>query len=151
MEKYDVYIYENGDVTRFVNNKVRKLAHLFCRAGYPRVQPVFKGKRFNLSIHRLIAEAFIPNPENKAEVNHKDGNKKNFSLANLEWSTKQENMTHALNTGLWKRENGGRPYDQAKLKRDEEIMRMFSAGLTRREISNHLGVHYANVSRIVRK
>lgn len=52
-----------------------------------------KGKHYNL--HRLIAILFIPNPENKKTVNHKDGNKLNMSLDNLEWATQSENNQHA--------------------------------------------------------
>lgn len=51
--------------------------------------------------HRYLAQKYIPNPENKPEVNHKDGNKSNYDLSNLEWVTKKENRQHANEMGLW--------------------------------------------------
>lgn len=51
-------------------------------------------------VHRLLAMKFIPQPEGKTQVNHKDGNKLNNSLDNLEWVTQAENLHHAMDTGL---------------------------------------------------
>ena len=57
-------------------------------------------------VHRLVASAFIPNTENKPQVNHMDGCKPNNCANNLEWSTQQENMDHAVGLGLMAKQRG---------------------------------------------
>ena len=58
------------------------------------------GKQKNCRVHRLVAEHFLPNPDNMKEVNHKDGNKDNNRADNLEWCTRSHNVKHSFDTGL---------------------------------------------------
>lgn len=64
--------------------------------GYMYVQLSKNGKTCPKHVHRLVAEAFIPNPENKPTVNHKNGNKADNSVENLEWATYTENNIHSI-------------------------------------------------------
>jgi hypothetical protein len=73
--------------------------------GYWVVELWEKGKRSKKLVHRLVAEAFIPNPEGKPLVNHIDADKGNCKLENLEWVTAYENMVHARNLGLYNWKN----------------------------------------------
>ena len=87
-------ITEQGEV---YNNKTKRyLKHSTSNTGYLTVY--VDGK--NRLLHRLLAETFIPNPDNLPCVNHKDGNKLNNDLSNLEWCTYSHNNKHAYKTGL---------------------------------------------------
>ncbi|MBR1146665.1 NUMOD4 domain-containing protein [Bradyrhizobium sp. AUGA SZCCT0431] len=68
--------------------------------GYVVTSFYIDGKMKLVKLHRLLAMAFIPNPENKPQVNHKNGVKHDNTLSNLEWATGKENMRHAIATGL---------------------------------------------------
>lgn len=76
------------------------LRQTLSNSGYYFVGLSVNGKLKNPSVHRLIAIAFKPNPENKPDVNHIDGVKTNNLLSNLEWATKSENGIHAFRLGL---------------------------------------------------
>jgi hypothetical protein len=87
-----------GNMTR--KGQLRK-PHITPK-GYLRVQLTKDGEAHNYQVHRLVALAFIPNPDNKPEVNHRNGNKRDNYVGNLEWSTGSENQTHAYQMGLKK-------------------------------------------------
>lgn len=86
----------------FYYQKEKILKQTFTTTGYKKVELSKEGKRKSLKVHRLVAIAFIPNPLNKEEVNHIDGNKINNNVDNLEWVTSSENSIHAIETGLKK-------------------------------------------------
>lgn len=69
--------------------------------GYHRVTATIEGEKHTYKLHREVAKAFIPNPNNLPQVNHKDGNKENNNVANLEWVTNRDNAQHAIANGLW--------------------------------------------------
>lgn len=89
----DYYISKDGRVYSFKSKTILK--GWIYRDGYRRYDLKINGKKFKKAAHRLVAKAFLPNPENKEYVNHKDLDKLNNSLSNLEWVTPSENNLHA--------------------------------------------------------
>jgi hypothetical protein len=85
--------------------------------GYVQLGVFLNGKSKQLSVHRLVAKAFISNPENKPQVNHKNGIKTDNRVENLEWATAQENMNHAKENNLLPSQSGSgsNVYDWAKV------------------------------------
>ena len=81
--------------------KGRVLSQQISKDGYLHCMISIDGIAMLKSVHRLVALAFIPNPDNKPDVNHIDGNKTNNEVTNLEWVTKSENMQHAKQHDLW--------------------------------------------------
>ncbi len=93
-------ISSKGEVYSIDNN--RYLAPVKSYYGYHQVTLCYQKKRSTRLIHRLVADAFIPNLQNKPQINHIDGNKFNNSVENLEWVTSKENIKHSIDTGLTK-------------------------------------------------
>lgn len=88
---------ENGIVR---NDNTNKILSQRIQQGYCHVGLTINGKAKSCRVHRLVAQAFIPNPENKPYVNHIDGIRSNNNVENLEWCTPKENTQHAVKTGL---------------------------------------------------
>lgn len=116
-----IKVSEDGKIYTFDHNVIRKNGRLDNRKGkqlrpgidkygYERVVLTKNGIRKTYSVHKLVALAFIPNPENKKTINHKDGNKRNNNVSNLEWATEKENQIHKWENGFanYKRDERGR-------------------------------------------
>lgn len=131
----------NGEETQYSvsnegqvrNDNTNYLLSLTLSQGYRHVGLTINQKPKNCRVHRLVAEAFIPNPENKPYVNHIDGNRQNNNVNNLEWVTPQENIAHAHQTGLVKKTKG-RPVIQYSLN-GEEMITFVSAAEAERQLN----------------
>lgn len=96
----DYYISDNGDVVSYKNGSKVYLTKCKDNYGYYVVALFNKYGRKTKKVHRLVALAFVSNPQNKETVNHINGIKTDNRVLNLEWSTSKENTEHANNTGL---------------------------------------------------
>lgn len=93
--------YRVSDKGRVLNVWTDKILKINTKPKYSQVGLVNdEGITKCLLVHRLVAQAFIPNPDNKPTVNHKNGDKHDNDVDNLEWATQQENVNHAFETGL---------------------------------------------------
>lgn len=105
-------------------------------------------------VHRLVAEAFIENPDKKPTVNHIDGNRGNNNIDNLEWATQKEQMRHAIDTKLLVNPAGHDCYnaklspEDVKYIREHYIPRHPLYGT--RQLGKQFGVHHTKISKVVR-
>ena len=90
-------LYKISSYGRVLSKRRNKVMKLNLRKNYLRVGFHKDNINYCFQVHRLVAQAFIPNPHNKEEVNHIDCNKQNNVVSNLEWVTHEENMNHACN------------------------------------------------------
>lgn len=119
--------------------------------GYRYIKLCSNGVPRNHYVHILMAQAFLPNPENKPQVNHIDGVKSANRIDNLEWATLSENMLHAADMGLTKvkgEENSMSRYTCVEIL---EIRRLFAEGHNQRAIGRRFGMSFANVNRVIHR
>lgn len=112
------------------------------------------GKTFTKKVHRLIAKAFIPNPENKPQVNHKNGNRIDFRIGNLYWGNQRENMEDTKRHGtLIQHGEKGELNGASKLNNLNvlEIKKLLSLGENIKKIADMFKVHSCTIYRIKNK
>lgn len=108
-----------------------------CFLGYLCVRMMRHRKGNYKGVHRIVAQAFIPNPENKPQVNHIDFNKENNRVTNLEWCTQFENNRHTV--------NHGRKYT---ILRKEDVLFIRSSPLKQKELAEMFKVHWRTIQEV---
>lgn len=146
-------ISNKGNVVSYQKSKNGRLLKPDVVKGHLRVSLTMECGLKKFFVHRLVAQAFIPNPENKPQVNHIDGDKRNNVVENLEWCTPSENTQHAYDNGLNDEALGSRHWN-ASLSKDIVlgIRRDYSVGDTSyNKLSLKYGVSKRTIGRIVNR
>lgn len=118
----------------------------YDRGDYRRVCLMLDGKRCFFSVHRLVAMAFIPNPDNKPCINHEDGVRDNNRSENLTWVTNSENTLHAWRIGLKKRLYGKDHHNFGRVVSEAQRQQMRNhPSLSRQVINTDTGIIYKSV------
>lgn len=136
---------DSGEVFSSISNKILK--PIDDGNGYLAVSLYIDGMSEKYKIHRLVAEVFIENTSNLLTVNHKDGNKLNNNVDNLEWMSQGDNTKHAWTSGLMLK---GEQTPIAKLTDEsvEKVIELFYAGMTNQQIGEMFGVARGTISKI---
>lgn len=137
----DCFVTESGEIYIRVH---QSNTNGYSRARIPIYDEDGKIHKKEMKVHRLVAKAYLENPENKPDVNHIDGDKRNNSVDNLEWATRMENMRHAHSTGLfkWKFSEKSNAYTESQVR---HVFSLLEMGVALRTISEETGVKYQQV------
>ena len=143
---------------RYQNLKGKQLKFTDNGRGYQLVFLTKESKRINKYVHRLVAETFIPNPKNLPEVNHKDLNKSNNCIDNLEWITNADNKRHYQKTDVAKvkrKEQGYRIQEKYKEKIKNKIPFIIYAytklNYTLEKLNKETGIGDERISKILKE
>lgn len=142
----DRVVNDNGG-KRFVKGRILK--PVLVNNGYLVVALCNGRGQANKTVHRLVGKAFIPNPNNYKDINHKNGIKTDNRIENLEWCTRSQNMKHAYKTGL-KHVPKGEKNHMAKLTEKQviQIKARLLQGQRNVDLAKAYGVHRRTISRI---
>lgn len=133
-------ISQDGEVLRFSSGKIlSKIKQGKNKYKYHAVRLGVGGKIFNVKVHKLVAEAWLPVSLHQKQVNHKDGDKFNNRVENLEWSTGAENIRHAVETEL--KQKGEKLYNASVTDEQvHEICRLLQDNLTVKDIAERYNI-----------
>ena len=139
--------YENYKISRtgqVYSNYIKRNRKLCINknTGYLQVSVMKNRKMKTMQVHRIVAEHYIPNPENKPQINHINGIKTDNRVENLEWVTDSENKLHCYESGLKDRNVISKPIYQLEKYTDEIIRKFESAN----EASRITGINQGNIS-----
>lgn len=142
---YEGYEVSNLGRVKSLKRKNPKILSQSFLGDYLRVITSMKNVPKDMLVHRLVALAFLPNPDNKVCVNHKDGCKTNNCVENLEWATTSENQLHSYR--ILKNPNG-----RSKLTKEmiETIKQKVSSGQTRASVAREYNVGKSCISRLIK-
>jgi len=157
------FIAENNEELRFLPNFnlfVTNIGNVlaYSQAGFLyKKSPFTEEKRYqtiksprNLYVHRLVATGFLGLPEKGMEVNHKDGNKTNNNVVNLEWLTRTENVRHAFANDLVTIRRGEDSHSAKLTQNEVDRIRQLKGEKTYRVIAKMFGVKYSTIAHIMR-
>lgn len=152
VKSFEMYrIYPDGRVKSDITDKFLTPITNTAGPGYKMVRlSNTRGLRVWAKIHRLVANAFIPNPSKLPVVNHLDGNSMNNDVSNLEWTTNSGNLKHSYLLG--KKSSKGIKNGNAKLtdKNVKQIRLEYSTGIKEKQIAKKFGVTYTAIYQITR-
>lgn len=129
-------ICQAGMIRNTNSGVVRQLVQV--RSGYSKINVYIDKHCYSVIIHRLVAENFVPNPDNFPVVNHKNGNKKCNWYRNLEWCTSKENTAHAINSGLMQVKGVTNPNNKYSEEVIHAVCKLLEQGKDAVEIENML-------------
>ena len=144
-----IVTYSDGRRYKYKGKRIALTPNL-NRSGYLYVTLVRNGMRKNFKVHRLVAETFIPNIDNKPHVNHIDGDKTNNSVGNLEWVTPKENIEHAVKMGLIK---AGADSHMSRFTQDEVnyMRKAYRDGIRQSELAKEFNTNDSTIFQILKR
>lgn len=144
--------YKISDRGRVKSYKCKKDGYILSESnttkGYLKVRLYKDTKSFNKEIHRLVGKHFIPNPKNKLQINHKDMNKHNNCVDNLEWVTAKENKKHFIknNPKIFKQNN--KKQGKVVLQIDPRNNKVVNEFYSMREAERQTDIRWQNISKV---